>query len=169
MTLPDMVPEAVIARPKLTRPGWATYFLDIAEVVATRADCTRRQVGAVIVDQQRRIVATGYNGSPPRGPSCLAGECPRGRLTRDELPGYAEGDNSYDLGPGTCVALHAEQNSVMYCSMDQRRGATLFVTAEPCGGCWRMLGGSGIETVYWPDESARHGYLIKRLERGVWV
>lgn len=72
------------------RPSWDEYFLGIAKAVAVRADCTRRQVGAVIV-RDNRIVATGYNGGPSGGPSCLSGQCPRGQLDRDQMPGYAHG------------------------------------------------------------------------------
>lgn len=51
-----------------TRPDWDSYFPAIARAVAGRADCSRRQVGAMVV-RDRRIVSTGYNGSPPGAPS----------------------------------------------------------------------------------------------------
>lgn len=134
--------------PLPSRPDWDSYFLAIARTVATRADCTRRQVGAVIV-KDNRIMATGYNGSPPGGLSCLQGQCPRGRISKEDLaPG-----SSYDTGAGTCVALHAEQNAIMYASLDQRLGATLYITDEPCDGCMRMINGSGIARVIFPGES----------------
>lgn len=60
------------------RPGWREYFLGVAEAVAARGDCTRRRVGAVLV-QDHRIVSTGYNGAPRGAPGCLEGACPRGR------------------------------------------------------------------------------------------
>jgi dCMP deaminase len=61
------------------RPDWDGYFLGIASAVAARADCTRRQVGAVIV-KGNRIVSTGYNGAPSGLPGCLTdGRCPRGK------------------------------------------------------------------------------------------
>lgn len=130
---------------EVERPGWDEYFLSGAAWVATRADCTRRQVGAVVV-KEHRIMATGYNGAPSQGPSCLKGECPRGRLSLEDLaPG-----TSYDTGAGACIALHAEQNAIMYCSMEQRTGATIYITDEPCGGCFRMIAGSGITRIVWP-------------------
>lgn len=63
----------------MTRPDWDTWFLDGCLWLARRGDCTRRQVGALIVDTDHRIAGAGYNGSYPGGPSCLKGDCPRGR------------------------------------------------------------------------------------------
>src|SRR4051812_47721068 len=55
---------------KQTRPSWDEYFLGIAQQVATRATCSRKHVGAVIVSLDRNILATGYNGSIPGTPHC---------------------------------------------------------------------------------------------------
>lgn len=68
----------------MSRPGWDAYALNIAEAVSTRGDCTRRRVGAVILDASipHRVVSVGYNGGRPGGRSCLKGECPRGRHYR---------------------------------------------------------------------------------------
>ena len=119
-----------------TRPDWDTYFLNIAHAVAGRADCTRRQVGAVLVSD-RRIAATGYNGSFPSGPSCLAGQCPRGLSNVD--PG-----SSYDTGAGSCVATHAEANCLLYSSYEDSRGGTLYITCPPCDGCLRLIRSAGV-------------------------
>lgn len=123
----------------MERPDWDTYFLGIARAVAARADCTRRQVGCVIVDADHRILATEYNGAHPGGPSCLAGECPRGQS--DVAPG-----SSYDTGAGACIALHAEQNALLFARASVK-GATLYCTDAPCGGCSRMIQGAGIGRV----------------------
>lgn len=126
------------------RPDWDTYFLDIARAVAARADCTRRLVGAVIVDQQHRIVATGYNGAPAGAPGCLtAGACPRGQQGFDAVPP----GSSYDTGPSSCIAVHAEANALLYADGHRTRGATLYVTSEPCDGCARLIAGAGITRV----------------------
>lgn len=138
-----------------SRPTWHAYFLTIAEAVATRADCTRRRVGAVIASRDHRIMATGYNGAPPRGPSCLKGECPRGRMSFEEVPHLS----SYDTGAGSCVALHAEQNAIMYASLEQRRGSTIYVTELPCDGCFRMLQGSGLDQVVYPHAESGRPFL----------
>lgn len=127
------------------RPDWDTYYLQIARAVSARADCTRRKVGAILVFGDD-IIATGYNGAPSGEPGCLsAGACPRGRLsTVDIAPG-----SSYDTGPGSCIALHAEQNAIIRAGR-RSRGATLYVTDEPCEGCARLIRGSGISRVVYP-------------------
>jgi dCMP deaminase len=126
------------------RPEWREYFLGIAKAVAARGDCTRRQVGCVIVDEHRRIVSTGYNGAPSKGPSCLAGECPRGSST-------VEPGSSYDTGPGACVALHAELNALLYADPVRVRGGAAWITDAPCDACARILKGSGLATACWPE------------------
>lgn len=154
------------------RPDWDTYFLGIAEAVAVRADCTRRQVGAVIVDQDHRIAATGYNGAPAGIPGCTAGACPRGRhypATGDGSPAtflgvsvFAErcgcGDDwpcpksiapggSYDTGPGSCVAVHAEANALLYGDWARYKGGVIYITDAPCDGCKRLIAGARIARI----------------------
>lgn len=138
------------------RPGWDEYFLSIARAVATRADCTRRQVGAVIV-RDHRIVATGYNGAPSGRPGCLsAGACPRGQLSYHEV---ALG-SSYDAGPGSCIAVHAEANALLYADRDKCEGADLYITSEPCDGCRRLIAAAGIKLVIWPHLEGVASWLI---------
>lgn len=148
------------------RPDWLEYFFGIAEAVAARADCTRRQAGAVIV-RDHRIISTGYNGAPRGAPGCLEGACPRGRHYSKFLgdtfdlgctcgnpwpcPDAVDPLSSYDTGPGTCISLHAEQNAIIYADYDKCQGSILYtVPGEPCGGCWKMIKGAGIKEVYWP-------------------
>lgn len=119
----------------MTRPDWDEYFLGIAASVAARADCTRRAVGCVIVDVDRRVLGTGYNGSPPGGPSCLAGECPRGQQTYDEVPAFS----NYD----SCIAVHAEANALLF-ARASCKGATAYVTTAPCPSCAKLLAGAGV-------------------------
>ena len=61
------------------RPSWDDYFMDIVEVVKTRSTCVRRQVGAVIV-KDNRILATGYNGAPRGCQHCEDIGCLRQQL-----------------------------------------------------------------------------------------
>ena len=81
---------------ELVRPGWDEYFMDIAHVVATRGNCCRRQVAAVIV-RDRRIVSTGYNGTPRGITNCHEGGCAR-----------CASDTASGEGLGECVCCHAE-------------------------------------------------------------
>lgn len=124
------------------RPLWDEYFLTIAWAVARRADCRRARHGCVIV-KNHRIVATGYNGSPSKGPSCLAGKCERGLLSVDEL-GHLSADYS------NCISLHAEQNAIAYAAGQETRGATAYLTGPPCNMCGKLLEAAGIERVVYP-------------------
>jgi len=134
-----------------SRPGWDQWGLSLAQAVSTRADCTRRKVGAVIMRPDHSVVSTGYNGGPSGGDSCLMGKCPRGLMSEDEVaPG-----SSYDTGPGSCIALHAEQNALLRADWDEMQNATLYITEEPCEGCVRMITGTHLDRVVWPDAYAR--------------
>ena len=130
----------------MTRIDWDEYAILMAETAAKRADCTRRRVGAVLMLPDNSIVCTGYNGGPSKGPSCLAGECPRGRLTHEELAP----DTAYDSGGGTCVALHAEWNVLLRASWQQMMGSTLYITDEPCHICKSLIKGTPLRQVVWP-------------------
>lgn len=125
---------------KAFRPDWVEYFLTIADAVALRADCTRRSVGAIIVGPDKRIVSTGYNGGPPKGSSCLKGECPRGRKSVAEIAP----NSSYDTGPGACIAVHAEQNAIIHAEWARCQGATMYISQPPCEGCQKMIVGAGM-------------------------
>ena len=123
------------------RLGWDEYFLQIASAVSVRADCTRSKVGAVLVDDNHRIIGTGYNGSPPGAPGCLSGACPRGKLSYEELPP----ESNY----GNCIANHAEFNAVIYALPEERPGSTIYVTRRPCVLCKELLLAEGIVRVVW--------------------
>jgi dCMP deaminase len=68
------------------RPSLDEWGLALAAAASIRGECTRRQVGAVIVDFERRQTWVAYNGGVPGEPSCLDGACPRGR--HYEVPKY---------------------------------------------------------------------------------
>lgn len=126
-----------------SRPDWPTYFLGVAQAVAARADCQKARFGAVIVDQDHRIVSTGYNGSPPGDPrSCLDGDCPRA------TSGAQPNTGSY----GDCISLHAEQNAIVYADWKRTQGATIYLwgTREdnsPCPMCAKLIVAAGIAHV----------------------
>lgn len=130
------------------RPSWDEYFFQIAEQVATRSTCMRRQVGAVLV-KDKRILSTGYNGAP-RGIS----HCTQVGCLREEL--NVPSGERHEL----CRALHAEQNAIAQAALHgvKIEGATLYCTHQPCSLCAKMIINSGIVEVYfdkgYPDELA---------------
>lgn len=130
-----------------SRPSWHRYFTDIAEATATRANCTRRKVGCVLV-KNNRIISTGYNGAPAGHNGCLTGGCPRGALTHDQLPKNAPYDDPNE--PGFCTAVHAEVNAILYAGKDAA-GCTAYVTQMPCPGCMKVLLAAKVSVVRWED------------------
>ena len=65
-----------MTKPHDDRPDWDTYFMDIADVVSRRGNCSRRKVAAVVV-ADHRIISTGYNGTPRGVRNCCDGGCER--------------------------------------------------------------------------------------------
>lgn len=130
------------------RPGWHDWALGIAEAVSTRTDCTRDRVGAVILDDNHRVIATGYPGVASAARGCLEGACPRGRLTPEELPH----GSPYDSGPGMCISTHAEVNAMLQAG-SKLGGKTIYVTRQPCTSCMKMINNSGIRSIVYrnPD------------------
>lgn len=126
------------------RPDWHEYFIGVAKAVSARADCTRRKVGVVVVDEDRRIIATGYNGAHPGGPSCLKGECPRGRRTYAEQPGLVGGYTD-------CIATHGELNALLFARASVV-GTTVYITDPPCFDCKKVLKSCKVKTVVFPSE-----------------
>jgi dCMP deaminase len=122
----------------IKKPDWDAYFMMIAEVVRTRADCLRRRVGAVIV-KDFRIVSTGYNGTPRGIKNCTEGGCLRCLLRSQGKLKRGEKEES-------CICLHAEQNAIIQAAYlgTSTKGATLYTTANPCSSCAKMLINAGI-------------------------
>lgn len=83
------------------------------------------------------MVSTGYNGTPPGGKSCLAGECPRGLLSLDELPPLSADYSN-------CISLHAEQNAIAYA---REPGDTIYITGAPCDMCTKLIAAAGITRI----------------------
>jgi len=121
----------------MSRADWDEYFLSIAETVATRSTCDRAHVGCVLV-RDKRIVATGYNGSI------------RGHAHCDEVGHLLD-------EAGRCIrTIHAEQNAILF-ARESLEGATAYVTHEPCDVCCKLLNQAGVARVVfrWPDKSER--------------
>jgi dCMP deaminase len=115
------------------RPSWDEYFMELAQVVSKRSTCNRRSVGAVLA-RDKRILTTGYNGSPPGQPHCIDVGC----LMVD----------------GHCVrSVHAEQNAIIQGALHgiDLRGSIGYVTTAPCVHCAKMLVSTGVKRVVFAD------------------
>ena len=146
------------------RPGWDEYFLEIADIVAKRSTCSRRQVGALIV-RDKRILTTGYNGPPSGLRHCEEVGCLREQL------GIASGER-HEL----CRGLHAEQNAIIQASLHgvQVKGSILYCTHQPCIICTKMIINAGIKEIVfiqgYPDDLSQEfineaQIKIRKIER----
>lgn len=124
------------------------YYLDIAQTVAERGTCLRRNYGAIIVHNDE-IISTGYVGAPRGRKNCNdLGMCIRTKLN---IP---RGER-YEM----CRSVHAEANAIISASRRDMIGATLYLvgleadTGELvansccCSMCKRMVINSGIKDV----------------------
>ena len=124
------------------RPGWDEYFMSIARVVASRSNCVKRKVGAVIA-RDRRIVSTGYNGTPRGVKNCNEGGCPRCNTFANEGTRLDE-----------CLCSHGEENAITQAAYHgvTVKAATIYTTFCPCLMCTKMIINSGIEEVVYNAE-----------------
>ena len=124
------------------RPDWDEYFMDIAHVVSKRGNCSRRKVAALIVSD-RRIISTGYNGTPRGIQNCCDGGCPR---CASDAP---SGDNL-----GECICAHAEENAIVQAAYHgiAVRDSTLYCILSPCLMCTKMIINAGIKEVVYETE-----------------
>lgn len=119
------------------------YFVNIAEVVRSRANCLRRGVGAVL-SKDNHLIATGYNGTSRGVKNCTEGGCTR----CFESDKYPKG-RDYDL----CVCVHAEENTFLQAARygTPVDGAILYTTLQPCLSCLKAAVNAGISGVVYRD------------------
>ncbi len=127
----------IAAEFKPHRPSWDEYFMSIAVQAAARSNCMKRHVAAVIV-KDKRIVSTGYNGTPRGVTNCDEGGCPR-------CNGFADGGK--DLAD--CLCSHGEENAIVQASFHGIgiRDSILYSTFSPCLMCAKMIVNAGIKEV----------------------
>lgn len=121
----------------MTRPSWEEYFMEIAQLVARRSTCLRRQVGAVVV-KDKNILATGYNGTPSGITHCSEVGCLRQRL-------HVPSGERHEL----CRGLHAEQNAIIQAAKHGVNigDTTLYCTNSPCIICSKMIINAGVKRI----------------------
>ena len=118
---------------------WNEYFLEIAKTCSCRSNCFRAKVGAVIDGEDKKIKATGYNGTPSKGTSCYEiGKCYR---IENNIPSGTR----YE----TCRSIHAEQNAIIQAGQDRCKDATMYIYGHNfiCILCKRFIVQSGIKNV----------------------
>ncbi|KAG6008706.1 hypothetical protein E4U21_004061 [Claviceps maximensis] len=140
--------------PDRLRPGWDTYFMALASLAAQRSNCMKRRVGCVLVGRERRVISTGYNGTPRGLRNCADGGCPR-----------CNDGNSSGVGLATCLCIHAEENALLEAGRERiRDGSVLYCDTCPCLTCSIKICQVGIaEVVY------AHGYSMDKEAAAVFV
>jgi len=124
---------------EMPRPGWDEYFMSIARVIANRSNCIKRHVAAILV-KDKRIISTGYNGTPRGIMNCNEGGCPRCNDFGASGKSLSE-----------CLCSHAEENAITQAAYHgvSIKDSTLYTTFSPCLICTKMIINSAIkELVY---------------------
>jgi len=126
---------------RMERPDNDEYFMEMAFLVSKRSTCLRRRVGAVIV-KDKRVLSTGYNGSPKGTQHCETLGCIREQMkvpsgTRHEL----------------CRGVHAEQNAIVQAAYFgiSVKDSVIYTTTYPCSMCAKILINAGISEVVYSE------------------
>lgn len=120
------------------RIDYDSYFFEICKVVAKRSTCCHRQVGALLV-KNNRILTTGYNGAPSGYPHCIEVGCSKPQ---------------HGVNFEKCKAIHAEMNCILQAALYgiSIEGSKLYSTTEPCQLCRLHLNALGITEVHYIDK-----------------
>jgi len=143
------------------------YFMNIAIAVRAKAKCKGRRVGAVLV-KHKRIISTGYNGTPEGFPNCTDGGCVRCANTDTKIA-----SQGYDV----CICVHAEENSIVSAARFgiAIEGATAYSTMRPCFICSKQLLQAKIQRVIYlhdwqhsnPELNDQYNSLQDKFPSGV--
>jgi dCMP deaminase len=127
----------------MLRPDFDDIYMELAVNLAKRSHCIKRHVGAVLA-KDTRIVSIGYNG-PPAGTHNCDEQWPETGCPRDSKGGCS-------------LALHAEQNAILYAVKNKTsvEGATLYITLSPCLACSRIIYSMGIRKVIYLNSYAEY-------------
>ena len=130
----------------MSRKSWNEYFMEITDLVASRSTCDRAFVGCLLVNDDNRIVSSGYNGSISSMPHC------------DEI--------GHTMRDGHCIAtIHAEINALIYCAKEgiSVKNCTAYVTHFPCLNCTKALIQAGIKQIYYQHDYRIDEYAVELL------
>jgi dCMP deaminase len=145
---------------EIQRPNWDEYFMNIAKVVASRSNCIKRKVAAIIV-KDKRVISTGYNGTPRGTRNCNEGGCPRCNSLATSGTKLEE-----------CLCSHGEENAIVQASYHgvPLKDAVIYSTFAPCLQCAKMIINSGIrEVIYNMDYPLNESAFRLFDEAGIFV
>jgi dCMP deaminase len=178
----------------MTQLSWDNYFINIAETVASKSSCLRRQVGCVVV-RDKHILSTGYNG-PPTGlahcedPRCkTCGGSGESRNTSSEvLATFCRTCNGTGLiltsmsdkhclrifngvksgsdSIHNCRGVHAEANAIIQAAKHgvSIKDAVLYCINKPCFTCSKMLLNAGVKTIYYKDDYLDQHEILNHIQ-----
>lgn len=140
------------------RLSWDEYFMQIAQSAEARSNCIRNSIGAVIV-KEKRIIATGYNGTPAGIKNCVDGGCKR---CSDRHANILKTNERKDL----CICVHAELNALLQSAYHgaSTKGATLYSTIAPCLQCAKAIINAGIAEVIYKHPHTTEGVDTKGID-----
>ena len=115
---------------------WEEYFMELAKLTAKRSKDPVTQVGAVIINKNKRVIGLGYNGFI---------DIP----DNDKLFPWTKNSNNYEEIKYSYV-IHAEANAILN-SISSIKDSTLYVTLFPCRECAKLIIQSGIKKIVYLD------------------
>lgn len=147
------------------RKDWDTYFMDISFMASTRSQCSRRHVGAVLV-QGKKLLGSAYNGAPMGVADCAEAGC---MLVEEYEVKVADGKEELVKKQRCIRTIHAEQNLLLFTDREDREGSTVYVTDQPCWTCANMLANSGVKEIVYHRSYPKDSEKVKAMmnERGI--
>lgn len=137
---------------KKVRSGWDETFLMLAKILAKRSACRYHEIASVFVDEDHKIVATGYNGPTVGDVHCLEVGC--AKVDGNPKTGKLE----------RCRGAHSEINAIMNAANSQKlKNSTLYVTSSPCYDCMKSLNNLGVKRIVYLEEYQR----MKKGNKGI--
>jgi dCMP deaminase len=149
------------------RPSRDEVYMEVAQRIARRGTCDRKQVGAVVT-RAGRCVCWGYNGAPPRLPHCdenYHGWADHCKTQNWPAETWQEAATRLATHRGCRNATHAEANALAFAARQgiSTESCTLYVTVSPCDVCARLLIAAGIVRVCY-NETYRDASGLRLLE-----
>lgn len=113
--------------------NWEEYFCGLVSLTAMRSKDPNTQVGAVVVNDEKRIIGMGYNGMPNGD---------------DTFPWGREGNLEDTKYP---YVVHAEMNAILNTTAPTK-GSSLYVSLFPCSNCAKFIVQAGIKEICFMDD-----------------